>query len=231
MSSPLAKEHKTGMDRALIAAHQRVSHGHRVDALAQLFADQLRAVFGSSAEGPLRLLDVGCGDMSLADAIAARVPSAEFRCVDVHACPPELVAQDPRWKRYLHFDGTRLPFDANSFDAVLFSDVLHHVPEALRVGLLASAASVGRAVVIKDHLEYGWWSRQALRAMDVVGNFGYGVAIPQRYFRQADFERLCKQAGLQVQSMQIGVDLYGHLPLLRRALSPKWQFIAHCRAV
>lgn len=227
MSSPIARERKSGADRALIHTHQRLSHGHRIDILADTFARMIGEL-GAGATAPLRVLDVGCGDMTLADAVAQRLGQVELRCVDIHPCPPELLQSDPRWQRYTTFDGRHLPFEDQSFDVVMFSDVLHHVPPALRSDLMRSAGRVGRHVVVKDHFEYGWWSRQALRAMDWVGNAGYGVSIPERYFDQAAWQQQCHDAGLRVQRLDIGLALYEHIPMLQPLLSRNWQFMAVC---
>jgi hypothetical protein len=101
----------------------------------------------------------------------------------------------------------------------------------LRAPLLESAGRVGRWVLIKDHLEYGWWSRQMLRTMDFIGNYGYGVTVPTRYFDRDRFQCLCRDAGLRVVELGVGIQLYAHLPLVRSLLSPDWQFMAACRRV
>ncbi len=228
MSSPIAKERKSSVDRALIATHQKMSHGYRIDILAEHFAKRILGLGRTPGQETVRVLDVGCGDMTLADAVAAKLGAVDFRCVDIHPCPPELLRTDPRWQRYSRFDGVHLPFDEKSFDVVMFSDVLHHVPSSIRTPLLRSAAKVGRSIIIKDHLEYGWWSRQSLRAMDWVGNFGYGVSIPDRYFDRESLDRQCKEAQISISQIDIGLPLYDHLPVVRSLLSPAWQFIAIC---
>lgn len=230
MSSPIAKTEKTGVDRLLIAAHQQLSHGRRIAVLAEEIAARIRGIVPREQVANVRILDVGCGDMTLVDAVAARLGGAEVRCADIHPCPDTVARVDPRWQRYVQFDGRRLPFDDDTFDIVLFSDVLHHVPESQREALLASAARVGRHILVKDHFEYGWWSRQMLRLMDWVGNFGYGVVVPRRYFDADGFRALCDRAGLSVMELDVGVRLYDRLPLVRSLLSPNWQFFAHCRA-
>lgn len=231
MSSPIAKADKSNVDRLLIAAHQQLSHGRRIAVLAEEIALRIRGIMAREQATRVRILDVGCGDMTLVDAVAAKLGNAEVRCTDIHPCPPTVVQGDPRWRRYVQFDGRSLPFDEASFDVVLFSDVLHHVPESLREDLLASAARVGRHILVKDHFEYGWWSRQMLRLMDWVGNFGYGVVIPRRYFDADGFRALCERSGLSVIGLDIGVRLYDALPVARSVLSPRWQFFAHCRAI
>jgi len=135
---------------------------------------------------------------------------------------------DPIWQRYQQFDGSSLPFDEHAFDVVIFSDVLHHVPACLVSPLLKSAARVGRFVLIKDHFEYGWFSRNILRAMDFVGNYGYGISVPEFYFSCDSFAATVREAGFHINDMDIGINLYDHLPFVRSVLSSKWQFVATC---
>lgn len=225
MSSPIAKTNKSGLDKALVASHQKLSHGHRIGVLVELLGQRIR---GLGLPAPIRVLDVGCGDMTLAKGLMAQGEDIDITCVDIHPPPPELPGRDPFWTRYQQFDGQALPFAEQSFDVVVFSDVLHHVPSASLQPLLASAARVGRFVVIKDHFEYGWLSRQVLRAMDFVGNYGYGISVPERYFSEDSFARVIGGAGLKMEQVDIGVRLYDHLPVVRTLLSPRWQFLATC---
>jgi SAM-dependent methyltransferase len=225
MSSPIAKIDKSILDKTLIAGHQQFSHINRVDRLVQVLGKRIKALDLCT---PIRVLDVGCGDMALAKGLLDNVEGADLVCVDIH--PPPLIIEglDPMWQRYHKIDGPSLPFEEHAFDVVIFSDVLHHVPSALVSPLLKSAAKVGRFILIKDHFEYGWFSRNMLRAMDFVGNYGYGVSVPKYYFSRDSFAAITRNAGLCVDDIDIGINLYDHLPIVQSLLSPKWQFVATC---
>lgn len=226
MSSPIAKNDKSGFDKALIAGHQTLSHGHRVRCLVEVFSQQLDSL---GLEGSLQLLDVGCGDMSLARGLAEAIPGIKTTCVDIYPPPSlEKQSQDPFWKNYEQFDGWTLPYDKGSFDVAIFSDVLHHVPPDRLICILESAARAARFVLIKDHFEYGYWSRQCLRAMDFIGNYGYGVSVPDHYFTPESFVSVIERSGLAIDQLVPGIRLYDHLPIVRSILAPRWQFIARC---
>ena len=62
-------------------------------------------------QGRARCLDIGCGDMTLVEAIQARKSRTEWRCIDVHGVPqaPEL-RDDARWRKYRQFDGRTIPY-------------------------------------------------------------------------------------------------------------------------
>jgi SAM-dependent methyltransferase len=98
--------------------------------------------------GRARCLDVGCGDMTLVEAMQARKSRTDWRCIDVHDVPPEQ-RDDARWRKYSRFDGRTIPFGDGEFDIALLCDVLHAPADAAR--LLTEAARVARHVLLKDH--------------------------------------------------------------------------------
>ncbi len=221
MSSPIAGKGKGALSEALISAHRQLSHNHRIEILAR----QIAAMIGERhPTGKVLCLDVGCGDMALAERIAELAPATRWRCVDIYPLPVHLV-DDPRWEKYQWFDGVNIPCPDDSFDLVLFCDVLHHVQHDADA-LVAEAGRVARTVLVKDHLEYSWFSRLALWGMDFLGNWGYGVPLPRRYFTRERFVKLVEAVGLGLDSLTVGLRLYDHLPVLRRLLRPKWQFLA-----
>lgn len=227
MSSPIAKTEKSSLDTSLIAIHKKLSHSHRIDCIAREIGKEI-AESTHFRDGRFSALDIGCGDMTLTDTLQRYFPHGKFKCVDIHPCPPEIKEKDPRWERYIQFDGKKLPFEDDSFDIGFFSDVLHHIPEESIIGVLKEARRTCQLVVIKDHFERGLFSRNTLRAMDFVGNYGYGITIPKRYFQEKQFNSICEAANLNIKKIRTGLRLYDHLPLIRNILSPDWQMIAVC---
>lgn len=222
MSSPITAKKKDRVDEALIAVHQRLSHDRRIEILSRRIADIIRSLGPSGRE--VRCLDAGCGDMQIAERVAALAPHTAWSCIDIHELPDGLKGAE-KWKKYRSFDGRTIPFPDKSFDIVLFCDVLHHVQTDAQA-LLSEAARTGRLVIIKDHFEYSFWSRGMLWAMDFVGNWGYGVGLPKRYFTRQGFEVIAGKAGLRTMRIETGIDLYAHIPVVRTVLRPAWQFIA-----
>lgn len=222
MSSPITAKKKSRIDAALITVHQKLSHNRRIETLSRHIADIIRTIEPAGHE--VRCLDTGCGDMRIAERVARLAPNTVWSCTDIHELPSELKSTE-RWKKYRTFDGRNIPFPDNSFDVVLFCDVLHHVQTNAQA-LLAEAARVGRLIIIKDHFEYSLWSRVMLWLMDFVGNWGYGVSLPKRYFTRKGFAKLAGRAGLRPLQVETGVDLYAHIPVVRTVLRPAWQFIA-----
>ncbi|MEX1118682.1 MAG: methyltransferase domain-containing protein [Terrimicrobiaceae bacterium] len=151
-------------------------------------------------------------------------PRTRWTCADIHEVPKEFSASS-KWRKYRRFDGKTLPFPDQTFDAVLFSDVLHHCMENA-VPLLTEALRVGHCVIVKDHFEYGGFSRQFLRLMDYIGNYGYGVRIPDSYFSEKTFREACRFSGAELSDLRIGLDLYSGFPFIRHVIKKEWQFIA-----
>lgn len=222
MSSPIASSRKNIVQDAVVRFHQKASHKNRVSILSTIIAEELNKKFG---EKTINCLDVGCGDMTIAETIYAILPNTHWSCVDIHSIPEELAGSE-KWKKYKVFDGSHLPYEDNSMDVIVFCDVLHHTSVSNQLTLLKEAARVAPAVIIKDHFEYSLYSRNILKLMDIIGNWGYGVEIPANYFTEDSFSNLLEQAHLKITGMVRGIELYAHLPVIRNISKPQWQFIA-----
>jgi len=72
--------------------------------------------------GIRKLLDFGCGDLKLGKAIAKNIPALSVTGVDI------IRTNQPKEKNvtFVLSDGKTLPFQKNTFDAVLSYHVLHH---------------------------------------------------------------------------------------------------------
>lgn len=174
------------------SAHQRLVYGRRIEVLARHLGELLprRA----------KVLDVGSGDGLLARRIMDARPDVSISGVDVLARPAASIPVRV-------FDGIRLPFDADSFDAAMMVDVLHHASE--QDVLLREMARVARGrIVIKDHFVAGALAHPTLRFMDWVGNRRHGVALPYAYWTPDRWERGFANAGLRVVEQRERLGLY-----------------------
>jgi ubiquinone/menaquinone biosynthesis C-methylase UbiE len=101
-----------------------------------------------------RVLDIGCGPGNLAKALlklGARVtgidPAPEMVALARAAVPDATFLVAP---------GEDLPFEAGAFDAAIFLNSLHHVPETVMIPALEDAARVATgAVVVIEPLPHG----------------------------------------------------------------------------
>lgn len=174
------------------ALHDRLVISRRIEVLSSWFA--------RLAPRSARVLDVGCGDGLLSAEISAKRPDLEIQGLDV-------LARDRSYIPVEIFDGSRIPFAEGSFDAVLFSDVLHHTEEP--TVLLREAGRVARqCVLIKDHYRKGLAAAQRLRFMDWVGNARFGVALPYNYWTEGQWHKAWRDIGLEPEELITSLGLY-----------------------
>jgi SAM-dependent methyltransferase len=146
------------------------------------------------------VLDVGCGDGSLAEEIIRQRPDVTIRGLEVSERANARIPVSV-------FDGIHLPCRDEEFDVVLFADVLHHTPHAS--ALVREARRVARdAIVIKDHCADGFLARRTLRFMDRVGNARFGVALPHLYLSWKEWQQMFDRLGVSVVSLERRIGLY-----------------------
>jgi SAM-dependent methyltransferase len=147
-----------------------------------------------------RVLDVGCGDGTIAARLSECLPSIRLHGIDVLVRPETKIPVEA-------FDGQTIPFLDKSFDFVMFVDVLHHTDDPMV--LLTEAVRVARrAIVIKDHLLEGLFAGPTLRLMDYVGNARYEVALPYNYWPRRRWQQAFQELRLKVEDWQEKLGLY-----------------------
>jgi SAM-dependent methyltransferase len=146
------------------------------------------------------VLDVGCGDGSLARELLRR--RSDLRCRGL-----EVSERDSRHIPVSLFDGINVPFPDGGFDVVLFADVLHHTQHA--ESLLREGRRVARSgIVIKDHCADGFLARRTLRFMDRVGNARFGVTLPHLYLKWTEWQQMFARLGMSIVSVERRIGLY-----------------------
>lgn len=178
---------------SLIAqVHSRYVFGRRVRVLAALLAELLPQ--GAS------VLDVGCGDGSLAKLIGAQRPDVTIRGIDLLVREHTAIPVEA-------FDGVHFPAADGTYDVVMFVDVLHHTNNA--VELLTEARRVARhSILIKDHTRNGWLAGPTLRLMDAVGNARFGVALPYNFWTRDQWQTAFAHLGVSVELWRSRLGLY-----------------------
>lgn len=172
--------------------HEKHRRKRRIDALCSHIVKLLPS-------GCL-VLDVGCGDGLLADRIIKARPDVTVTGVDV-------LLRQQRFIPVRSFDGVSLPFKDDSFDVVMFIDVLHHTEDAEH--LLREALRVSRKTfIIKDHLLEGAFAGPILTFMDRVGNARYNVCLECRYWPRKKWLETMASLGLIVEMWNESLDLF-----------------------
>ncbi len=172
--------------------HDRYVYGRRIRVLA--------SHIGALLPKGSKVLDVGCGDGLIDRLIMQEHPDITISGTDILVRPTTHIPVIP-------FDGERLPFGDNSFDAVVFIDVLHHTNDPLI--LLKEARRVSKGViVIKDHLKNGLMDHLILKLMDYVGNAYHGVVLPYNYWTLRQWKDAFDSLGLSTEKWRDSIGLY-----------------------
>lgn len=108
----------------------------------------------SSLEGVAAILEIGCGDGHLCQALATAFPNAEVLGIDIAENPGSLYSGRFEGVEFRQVPAEELAMErAGQFDLVVLCDVLHHVPPGEREGLMDTArklVSPGGHVAVKD---------------------------------------------------------------------------------
>jgi len=176
----------------LARLHGRLVFTRRIDVLA---GHLVRLIPPGS-----RVLDIGCGDGSLAERILRIEPSIGIEGIEIRERPSCRIP-------CRQYDGRRIPFPDASFDLCLFVDVLHHTPD---IGpLLGEARRVSRRhLLVKDHVWKTRFDFRTLMFMDWIGNRAHGVRLPYHFQREEDWRRLFRRAGLRERVVLGSLGLY-----------------------
>jgi SAM-dependent methyltransferase len=175
--------------------HQRAVFNRRVRVLAELLAARIPA--------RASVLDIGCGDGTIAKLIANHNPSATMQGI-------EFAPRENCGIKCKAFDGSTIPYPTASFDVCMFVDVLHHVKDSRGIErLLSEACRVSRRfVLIKDHLCENFLDFKTLQFMDWVGNRPHGVILPYNYQSRVQWDKHFLATGLKVKEWRTRIPLY-----------------------
>ena len=83
------------------------------------------------------------------------------------------------------------------FDAIIIVDVLHHIGIDKAWKILSQLSKSSDCIIVKDHFEYGFFSRHLLRFVDFYANYAYGVNIPDKYFDKNSWNKIFKKIKLK----------------------------------
>ena len=176
-----------------VKAHRKIVMGRRVRQISSHISELM-------PKEVLSVLDVGAGTGEMAQAISSFRPELIFSGVDVYIRPKTFIP-------VVKYDGDRLPFNDNSFDAVITVDVLHHCDDP--VAVLKECARVSkRFVIIKDHVSDSVYDEKILAFMDWVGNSAHGVVLPYNYLSTSDWASAFDKAGLKSMHNAKQLNLY-----------------------
>jgi ubiquinone/menaquinone biosynthesis C-methylase UbiE len=145
----------TGRDSAFFARRK-----------VEILEDIVRPGLGS-LQG-LNILDVGCGTGTTARHLARRVRT--LHGVDISEEMLVKAQRNVPKAKFDWYDGDKLPFSDETFDAVVAICVLHHVPVSKRLKLVSEMVRVTRSegvVAIFEHNPYNPLTRHAVNTCEL----------------------------------------------------------------
>lgn len=95
------------------------------------------------------------------------------------------------------YDGERLPFKDNSFDAVLLITVLHHTPDPIKI--MKEAGRVAKKIIIMEDTYNSILQKWAVFVMDSIGNMEF-VGHPHTNKTDKRWKNIFKKLGLKIKS-------------------------------
>jgi ubiquinone/menaquinone biosynthesis C-methylase UbiE len=140
-----AQTYEEAVDRAAGVSVEKLA-GEKARMILKVLADCV----GDPKQ--LRILDIGCGIGLIEQYLGPGV--AELWGVDTSLHSLKFACGGAPSARFVHYDGSNLPFPDSSFDAVFASCVLHHVPTTSRNGFFMEMLRPLRpngAVIVIEH--------------------------------------------------------------------------------
>lgn len=147
-----------------------------------------------------KVLDIGCGDGD----ISLQVKNARK---DIDLVGIEVYKRKSSKIPVTLFDGKKIPYPDNSFDCVIFIDVLHHIDQFS--DLFKEAVRVSKQyIILKDHFANTAIDRSILSVMDWVGNKPHGVVLPYNYVSEDTWKKEWEKNNLTVETLIPNLHLY-----------------------
>ena len=160
----------------------------------------LKSLIGPLLSSNAKVLDVGCGDGLLSKDLLSYETGITITGLDVNVRKETFIP-------VVKFDGEFIPFDNESFDIVMFIDVLHHTINPLSL-LLEASRVTKKAIIIKDHILDGMLAYHTLCFMDWFGNAQHDVELPNNYMTREQWTELFNELKMNILWWNEKLNLY-----------------------
>lgn len=121
-----------------------------------------------------KVLDFGCGDLSLSKSLKSISPSLQITGVDVAD-----FKNKPKNVRFVAYDGKKLPFKNDSFDTAISFYVFHHCEDA--IASLEECLRVSKRVIIVESIYRHPLEVPFMRFVDWIYNRFKSQSVPLSY--------------------------------------------------
>ena len=155
--------------------------GDRLNRISKVIDELLRKTYFRKKKR-LKILDFGCGSMEISKKLKDKNYIKEIVGSDIFKHKYKL-------KNISYISNHELFREKKKFDIIFIVDVLHHIGVDDAFKIIKRLSKLSNNIIIKDHFEHGFLSRQLLRFVDFYANYGYGVNVPKKYFNQTSWKK------------------------------------------
>ena len=155
--------------------------GDRLKRITNIIDDLLKKEYLKKNKR-LKILDYGCGSMEISKKL-------EEKNYVKSIVGSDIFNHSYKSKKLTYISNEKLFKENEKFDVIFVVDVLHHVGINNAHKIINKLSKLSKIIIIKDHFEYGFFSRQLLRFVDFYANYGYGVNVPKKYFNKNKWKK------------------------------------------
>ena len=169
----------------------------------------------------IKILDFGCGSMEISKKLKHLDYIEKIVGIDIHKSKfkegkLEYLMIDEFFKK-----------NKDHFDLIFAVDVLHHIGIDKANEMLIKLSKISDNLVIKDHFEHGFFSRQLLRFVDFYANYAFDVNIPNKYYDIKSWNETVSKSNLV--EKQLIKNFQQHDGLFNFILNKKHHFVSHLK--
>ncbi len=199
---------------------RKIFGGDRIKRLSNIMIQKSKKIH-IKKKRKINILDFGCGSME----ISKKLEKLSFveNIVGVDTFKSKFKTKKMKYVQYDEFFNK----NKNKFDLVIAIDVLHHIGIEKSFETLKKLSKFSKNIIIKDHFEYGFFSRQLLRFVDFYANYAYDVSIPEKYFNYISWKRTIKKSHLK--EVELIKSFQQHDGVFNIILNKRHHFVSHLK--
>ena len=169
---------------------RKIFKGDRIKRISNVVVNISKKISDKNKK-KISILDFGCGSMEVSKKLKKKKFIKNIIGTDIFHYNYE--EKDIKYIQKNKFFQSK----NNKFDLVISIDVLHHIGIENSHKILNKLSKYSKYILIKDHFEYGFFSRHLLRFVDFYANYAYGVKIPNKYFTKHSWVSTLKKTSLK----------------------------------
>ena len=199
---------------------RKIFGGDRIKRLSNIMIQKSKKIH-IIKKRKINILDFGCGSME----ISKKLEKLSFveNIVGVDTFESKFKTKKMQYVQYDKF------FNKNKkkFDMIIAVDVLHHIGIERSFETLKKLSKFSKNIIIKDHFEFGFFSRQLLRFVDFYANYAYDVNIPKEYFNYVTWKKTIKKSNLK--EVELIKSFQQHDGVFNIILNKRHHFVSHLK--